>query len=209
MEPFNTSILNAPISGNRDYQYTIYEYPLYKEYKPPPRDLIQLPKAMLYLMMATVVVVAVAYAIVGHLIRDLAHDILDWVLGPEEEILKANSEAGGDSITHMPPELTYSQPNAFHVWNQDDVVIPLSPEHSPQASPLLGVIPFIPHFFPSSTSHSVPNSPALLQTQPGETKSPNKTPQEAYIFPSPKSTGQSCTFSSTSFHERRDGTDKV
>lgn len=48
---------------------------LYKEYKPPPRDIIQLPKSMLYLLMAAVVVVAVAYAIVGHLIKDLALDI--------------------------------------------------------------------------------------------------------------------------------------
>lgn len=49
--------------------------PLYKEYRPPPKDLIQLPKAILYLIMAALVVVAVAYAIVGHLIKDLMLDI--------------------------------------------------------------------------------------------------------------------------------------
>lgn len=69
--------LNVSVSGDQyAYQYAVYESPLYKDYRPPARDLIQLPKALLYLMMAAVVVVAVAYAIVGHLIKDLAHDIL-------------------------------------------------------------------------------------------------------------------------------------
>lgn len=49
--------------------------PLYKQYKPPPRDIIHLPKSVLYLLMAALVVVAVAYAIVGHLIKDLMLDI--------------------------------------------------------------------------------------------------------------------------------------
>ena len=49
--------------------------PLYKQYKPPPRDIIQLPKSVIYLSMAALVVVAVAYAIVGHLIKDLMLDI--------------------------------------------------------------------------------------------------------------------------------------
>ncbi|KAA0713378.1 hypothetical protein E1301_Tti009202 [Triplophysa tibetana] len=186
------------------YQFAVYEAPLYKDYKPPARDFIQIPRTVLYLMMAAVVVVAVAYAIVGHLIKDLAHDILDWALGPDEEILKCSSEAGEDTtVTHMPSALTHSHPNAFHVWDQDDVVIPLSLEHNPQVSPFQAVIPFIPHFFPS---HSVINSPAP-QIQWGETKSPNRMPQEAYVFPSPKNTGQRCAFSNVSFHDRRD--DKV
>lgn len=103
----------------------------------------------------------------------------------------------------MPSGLTHSHPNAFHVWDQDDVVIPLSLEHNPQVSPFQAVIPFIPHFFPS---HSVINSPAP-QIQWGETKSPNRMPQEAYVFPSPKNTEQRCAFSNVSFHDRRD--DKV
>ena len=49
--------------------------PLYRQYKPPVKDLIPLPKAVLYLLMAALVVVGVAYAIVGHLIKDLAVDI--------------------------------------------------------------------------------------------------------------------------------------
>ncbi len=49
--------------------------PLYKQYKPPVKDLIALPKAVVYVLMAALVVVGVAYAIVGHLIKDLAIDI--------------------------------------------------------------------------------------------------------------------------------------
>ncbi|XP_026111490.1 uncharacterized protein LOC113088207 [Carassius auratus] len=210
MNPVNITSVNVSVSGSQHaFQYAVYESPLYKEYRPPARDLIQLPRVLLYLMMAAVVVLAVAYAIVGHLIKDLAHDILDWALGPDEEILKANSEAGDDGSTHMPPGLTHSHPNAFHLWDQDDVVIPLSPEHSPQNSPLLAALPFIPHFFPSPGSHGVLNSPALTQIQLEDNKSPNKTPQEAYVFPSPKITGHSSTFSHVSFHKRRDATDKV
>ncbi|TKC43652.1 hypothetical protein EI555_003733 [Monodon monoceros] len=49
--------------------------PLYEEYRPPPLDTIRLPRYALYLLLAAFVVVAVAYAIVGHLIKDLAHDL--------------------------------------------------------------------------------------------------------------------------------------
>lgn len=48
--------------------------------------------------------------------------------------------------------------NAFHVWDQDDVVIPLPYEEGPQTSPLmLTALPYIPSFFPhvhSPTSQS-------------------------------------------------------
>lgn len=49
--------------------------PLYEEYRPPPLDAIGLPRYVLYLLLAALLVVAVAYAIVGHLIKDLAHDL--------------------------------------------------------------------------------------------------------------------------------------
>ncbi|XP_069857995.1 small integral membrane protein 44 [Dipodomys merriami] len=59
--------------------------PMYEEYRPPPLDAIQLPRYVLYLMMATFLVVVVAYAIVGHLIKDLAHDLADWAFGPKPD----------------------------------------------------------------------------------------------------------------------------
>lgn len=70
----NVSRMNVSELVNPVYQFA--EAPLFKDYKPPARDFIQVPRTLLYLMMAAVVVVAVAYAIVGHLIKDLAHDIL-------------------------------------------------------------------------------------------------------------------------------------
>lgn len=65
--------------------------------------------------------------------------------------------------------------NAFHVWDQDDVVIPLSRDESPQTSPLLlAAIPYIPSFFPHShspPSHGSPGFPNCPETSkeiPGE-----------------------------------------
>ncbi|XP_058393562.1 small integral membrane protein 44 [Diceros bicornis minor] len=59
--------------------------PLYEEYRPPPLDAVRLPRHALYLLLAVLLVLAVAYAIVGHLVRDLAHDLADWAFGPKPE----------------------------------------------------------------------------------------------------------------------------
>ncbi|KAM4594634.1 uncharacterized protein V3H82_002295 [Fundulus diaphanus] len=146
--------------AGQSFQYLVQNVePLYKQYKPPPRDLIQLPKSVLYLLMAALVVVAVAYAIVGHLIKDLMLDITDCLLGPVEEELKKDAELGGVEPHHMPPALSHSHPNAFHVWDQDDIIIPMSPVHeSPLASPLMSVIPYIPSFIPGPLSMGSPTS---------------------------------------------------
>ncbi|KAM3938928.1 small integral membrane protein 44 [Leptodactylus fuscus] len=61
------------------------EEPLYQDYKPPALDAIQLPKYVVYLLMAALVVIVVAYAIVGHLMKDLLHDFADWAFGPKIE----------------------------------------------------------------------------------------------------------------------------
>ncbi|XP_053855558.1 small integral membrane protein 44 [Vidua macroura] len=58
---------------------------LYVDYKPPALDSIHLPCHVLYLMMAATLVLVVAYAIVGHLIKDLVHDFADWAFGPKPE----------------------------------------------------------------------------------------------------------------------------
>eukprot|EP00064_Thunnus_orientalis_P014616 superscaffoldBa00002563_g14663 len=153
--------------GGQSLQYLVHNVePLYKEYKPPPRDLIQLPKSVIYLLMAALVVVAVAYAIVGHLIKDLMLDITDCLLGPVDEDMKKEGEAEGLSPLHMPPALIHSHPNAFHVWDQDDVIIPMTPTgEGPVSSPLMSVIPYIPSFFPASLNI---NSPSYNQPIPKE-----------------------------------------
>ncbi|XP_051495775.1 small integral membrane protein 44 [Apus apus] len=58
---------------------------LYVDYKPPALDTIRLPRSVLYLLMAASLVLTVAYAIVGHLIKDLMHDFADWAFGPKPE----------------------------------------------------------------------------------------------------------------------------
>ncbi|XP_049443054.1 uncharacterized protein LOC125895343 [Epinephelus fuscoguttatus] len=82
------------------FQYSYSESDLlYTDYRTPARDSIPLPKAVLYLVMAALVVVAVAYAIVGHLVKDVVNEFVgggrsmvaegdggetsepDWVLG--------------------------------------------------------------------------------------------------------------------------------
>lgn len=80
------------------------------------------------------------------------------MLGPtgDEEKEKDNNPQHSAS-SHPPPVHPFAH-NAFHVWDQDDVVISLPHDESPQASPmLLAAIPYMPSFFPHShspTSHS-------------------------------------------------------
>ncbi|XP_032645797.1 small integral membrane protein 44 [Chelonoidis abingdonii] len=108
-----TSLNRTELVGLLSQHSSANEQPLYSEYKPPVRDLIPLPKAVLYLLMAALVVVGVAYAIVGHLIKDLAHDLVDWLLGPQPD--KEN-----DSDTAPPP------PAVFHRAQP-----PMAEPHSP------------------------------------------------------------------------------
>ncbi|XP_068942982.1 small integral membrane protein 44 [Petaurus breviceps papuanus] len=61
------------------------ETPLFEDYRPPALDTVRLPKYVLYLLLAALIVVAVAYAIVGHLIKDLMHDLADWAFGPKPD----------------------------------------------------------------------------------------------------------------------------
>lgn len=146
---------NYTDEGGRSFQYLVQDMePLYKEYKPPSRDLIHLPRSVIYLLMAALVVVAVAYAIVGHLIKDLMLDITDCLLGPLDDDLKKDGEAEGLSPLHIPPSVSHSHQNAFHVWDQDDIIIPMTPpEESPGHSPLIAVLPYIPSFLPHTLHH--------------------------------------------------------
>ncbi|XP_071342638.1 uncharacterized protein [Trachinotus anak] len=77
------SASNPPLNSNHTsgmehvFQYSYSESDLlYTDYRTPVRDSIPLPKAVLYLVMAALVVVAVAYAIVGHLIKDVVNDFV-------------------------------------------------------------------------------------------------------------------------------------
>ncbi|KAF1379085.1 hypothetical protein PFLUV_G00172380 [Perca fluviatilis] len=163
MNAYNFQTLNLT-AGAQVYPYQVtLEDPLYRQYKPIVKDLIPLPKAAVYLLIAALVVVGVAYAIVGHLIKDLAIDIAVCLLGPTGEEEKERDQQ--KLAASHPPAVHPFAHNAFHVWDQDDVVIPLGHDISPQSSPLLMVsIPHMPSFFPhahSPTGHGS-HSPASL-----------------------------------------------
>ncbi|KAM3598862.1 uncharacterized protein V6R79_023587 [Siganus canaliculatus] len=159
MNSYNFTGLNSTDEAHAYPYSTSVDDPLYKQYKPPVKELIALPKAVVYLLMAALVVVGVAYAIVGHLIKDLAIDIADCMLGPVGDEDKDNNPQRMAS-SHPPPH-PFAH-NAFHVWDQDDVVISLPHDESPQTSPLLlAAIPYIPSFFPIAHSPTSHGSPAL------------------------------------------------
>lgn len=45
------------------------------DYIPPARDAITLPRSVVYVLVGVVLVIVATYAIVGHLIKDLLHDL--------------------------------------------------------------------------------------------------------------------------------------
>lgn len=45
------------------------------DYIPPARDAITLPPNVVYILIGVVLVIVATYAIVGHLIKDLMHDL--------------------------------------------------------------------------------------------------------------------------------------
>ncbi|CAJ1075419.1 uncharacterized protein LOC122869466 isoform X2 [Xyrichtys novacula] len=127
--------------------------------------------------MAGMVVVGVAYAIVGHLIKDLAIDIADCLLGPIGDEDNKDKDPKGMTSSYPPSGHPFAH-NAFHVWDQDDVVIHFpAEEESPQLSPiLLAAIPYMPSFFPHSQSPTGHGSMSFAAS-PGSAKDMN-TPRE-------------------------------
>ncbi|KAK5613904.1 hypothetical protein CRENBAI_014669 [Crenichthys baileyi] len=53
------------------------------DYIPPARDAITLPRNVVYVLAGAVLIIVATYAIVGHLINDLMHDLADWIFGPK------------------------------------------------------------------------------------------------------------------------------
>ncbi|XP_066470456.1 small integral membrane protein 44-like [Tiliqua scincoides] len=104
------------------------ESPLYSDYK-PPEYYFPVPKFVLYMLMAAAVVVGVAYAIVGHLIKDLTHDLADCLLGPQPEEPDEESEppAGSDFQASL---LTSTHICTCSAHNFEDVHITL--QEAPQ-----------------------------------------------------------------------------
>ncbi|KAF1383946.1 hypothetical protein PFLUV_G00137110 [Perca fluviatilis] len=66
------------------------------DYIPPARDAIHLPRSVVYVLVGVALVLVATYAIVGHLIKDLLHDLADWILGPKP--VEDDSEEGRAEI---------------------------------------------------------------------------------------------------------------
>ncbi|KAJ8418956.1 hypothetical protein AAFF_G00004550 [Aldrovandia affinis] len=85
----------------------------FKNYKPPARDAITLPNYMIYFILASVVVFMALYAIIRHVIKDLIHDLADWLFGEQ------------------PPDMMVS------LWeNKDKFKVDWCPETSPELEEL-------------------------------------------------------------------------
>ncbi|KAI7794522.1 uncharacterized protein LOC130545378 [Triplophysa rosa] len=110
------------------FQYSYSENDLqYTDNRTPPRGSIPLPKAVLYLVMAALVVVAVAYAIVGHLLKDLVHEFVEWVFGPRSNDRQSKSEVNCISMNEM-SELSHPVDSHCITYNHSETQRTLKPE---------------------------------------------------------------------------------
>ncbi|KAL7842174.1 hypothetical protein SRHO_G00238630 [Serrasalmus rhombeus] len=90
---WNTSGLHPPGSRNL-LQAQNGDAVYFVDYKPPARDTLTLPRNVLYVLAGVLLVVVATYAIVGHLINDLMHNLADWVLAPKTEVEDAERGPG-------------------------------------------------------------------------------------------------------------------
>ncbi|CAK6952462.1 uncharacterized protein LOC122994152 [Scomber scombrus] len=78
---------------------------LFESYIPPSRDAVHMPNYMLYLLIASFILMGVLYAIIGHLIKDLIHDCADWMFGEQpEEVVVNYCEAKDKFVADWCPE---------------------------------------------------------------------------------------------------------
>lgn len=67
---------------SRKEEEEVEEEAYFADYIPPARDAITLPRNVIYVLVGVVLVIVATYAIVGHLIKDLMHDLAgntpDW-----------------------------------------------------------------------------------------------------------------------------------
>lgn len=71
------------------------------DFIPPARDAITLPRNVVYIVAAVVLVIVATYAIVGHLINDLMHDLAGNSLAGVVHFLSNHSFHPG--VTFPPP----------------------------------------------------------------------------------------------------------
>ncbi|KAL4634772.1 hypothetical protein GN956_G13884 [Arapaima gigas] len=83
-------LLSGRISLLNNSPMELQDDVFWETYKPPARDAITLPKYVLYLVLAFLVVLMALFAIIRHLIADLIHDLADWLFGEQQEEVVVN-----------------------------------------------------------------------------------------------------------------------
>lgn len=73
------------------YRQEDEDEPYFVDYVPPARDTITLPRNVVYVLVGVMLIIMATYAIVGHLINDLMHD------------LAGNLQQEGCKVTSTPP----------------------------------------------------------------------------------------------------------
>ncbi|KAG7332737.1 hypothetical protein KOW79_004571 [Hemibagrus wyckioides] len=85
---FQYKDLQSPLSRNLLQEAINQDEGYFSDYIPPARDaiiIITTSKYVLYILIGAVVIVVGTYGITSHLIKDLLHDLADWLLGPDPE----------------------------------------------------------------------------------------------------------------------------
>ncbi|XP_051827941.1 small integral membrane protein 44 [Antechinus flavipes] len=136
------------------------EPPLFEDYRPPALDAVPLPKYVLYLLLAALVVIAVAYAIVGHLIKDLMHDLADWAFGPKpdqpESVRELPNSLEGEDLEELDLELALT-------WQGEELTV--FSDDAPTGDKELSE-------FPCCSPHTAPKRPSIITfREPGSQQS--------------------------------------
>ncbi|TSQ01593.1 Myomegalin [Bagarius yarrelli] len=95
------------MEGPSDLQPPTDDEVFFENYIPPARDAIHMPIHVLYMVLATIIIIMTLYAIIGHLIKDLLHDLADWLFGKQPEEVEINFlEARDKFMVDWCPETT-------------------------------------------------------------------------------------------------------
>ncbi|XP_060750164.1 uncharacterized protein LOC132862246 [Tachysurus vachellii] len=154
------------------YSYSEGDVLVHGGREPPDREPIPLPKAVLYLLMAALVVVLVAYAIVGHLVKDLLHEFVEWVFGPRSANRRSKSDvscitAGGNQMNELPRLLDTNYAAQNHsgcssAVKPEELVVNIDePLH----------LPAPPHTAQGSRSHTLRHFDLILHRKDGGSES--------------------------------------
>lgn len=86
------------------------------DYIPPARDAINLPRNVIYVLVGLVLVIIATYAIVGHLIKDLMHDLAGNTPLPNHHPLRVSGDHSHHSVQSDGPVAVLFPSLFFLFW---------------------------------------------------------------------------------------------